>query len=76
MSQHNSKDHNMKWMGIAIVVCGALPIAIFLFLGGGLGFLFGGSNQQPSTNQSTIQSASQLESQPTAVNVSLEKAAN
>jgi hypothetical protein len=38
MSQSDSKDHNMmKWMGIAMVACCALPIGVSFFLGGGLG---------------------------------------
>lgn len=78
MSQPDSKDHNMKWMGIAIVVCCAVPIAASLFLAGGLGLWFGRSIQQPTSNQSTNQSLSanqsNNQSQPRAVNVSLEKA--
>ena len=71
MSLPDSKNHNMiKWMGIAMVACCAAPIAFSLFLGGGLGFLFGRSSQQPTTNQSSNQPQSK------AVNVSLEKTVN
>jgi len=81
MSQPDSKDHNMmKWMGIAMVACCALPIAFSLFLGGGLGVWFGRSIQQPTSNQSINQllSANQPNNQPQpkAVNVFLEKAVN
>ncbi|MFQ4143944.1 F510_1955 family glycosylhydrolase [Chlorogloeopsis sp. ULAP02] len=75
MSQPDSKDYNMmKWMGIAMVACCAIPIAFFLFLGGGLGVWFGRSIQQPTSNQSTNQPNNQA--QPKAVNVFLEKAVN
>jgi photosystem II stability/assembly factor-like uncharacterized protein len=75
MSQPDTNNQSMKWIGIAIVVC-AIPIAVSLFLGGGLGFLFGRYNQQPSSNQLSSQETPQLQSKPTAVNVSLEKAVN
>jgi len=81
MSQPDSKDHNMmKWMAIAMVACCAVPIAFSLFLGGGLGVWFGRSIQPPTSNQSSNQPLSANEStnqsQPKAVNVSLEKAGN
>ncbi|MDM9383631.1 hypothetical protein QUB80_23380 [Chlorogloeopsis sp. ULAP01] len=75
MSQPDTNNQSIKWIGIAMVVC-AIPIAVSLFLGGGLGFLFGRYNQQPSSNQLGSQEAPQLRSQPTAVNVSLKKAVN
>ncbi|WP_337884446.1 F510_1955 family glycosylhydrolase [Fischerella thermalis] len=75
MSQPDTNNQSMKWIGIVMVVC-AIPIAVSLFLGGGLGFLFGRSNQQSPSNQLSSQEAPQLQSQPTAVNVSLEKAVN
>jgi len=76
MSQPDSKDQTMKWMWIAMVLCCAVPLAVFFFLGGGLGFLFGSASQQPTSNRSTSQSIPQQKPQPTAVNVSLEPAVN
>lgn len=76
MSQPESKDHSMKWMGLAMIACCAVPIAVSLFLGGGLGVFLGRSSQQPVSNQPTIASTPQPKSQPKAVNVSLSPAAN
>ncbi|BAZ18552.1 hypothetical protein NIES4071_104370 (plasmid) [Calothrix sp. NIES-4071] len=39
MNNPNSKDHTMKWMGIAMVACCAIPIVVSLSIGGGFGFL-------------------------------------
>ncbi|BAU15809.1 glycosyl hydrolase, BNR repeat-containing protein (plasmid) [Leptolyngbya sp. NIES-3755] len=64
-------NRSMKWMGIAMIACCAIPIAGALFLGGGLGVLFGRSTQ-PIPNSATPQA------RITAVNsaVTLEPANN
>lgn len=65
-----------------MIACCAIPIAISLSLGGGLGFLFGRSSQQPTKDQAVNQvptsSTSQASPQPaaTASTVSLEPASN
>lgn len=64
MSQPESNGKGMKWMMAAMVACCAIPIAIWVTLGGSLGFWVGRSNQQPfnqpsadqTTNSSTVQS--------------------
>jgi photosystem II stability/assembly factor-like uncharacterized protein len=76
MSQPEPKDHRMKWMRLAMIACCAVPIAISLFLGGGLGLFLGRSSQQPTSNQPTDASTPQPKLQQTAVNVSLSPAAN
>ncbi|GJD20000.1 hypothetical protein RIVM261_049560 [Rivularia sp. IAM M-261] len=81
MNNPNSKDHTMKWMGIAMVACCAIPIIVSLSIGGGFGFLLSRSNQEPSSDRlsaSTNQKAPQpqSQSQPTVTKVSLEPAVN
>ncbi len=82
MSQPDSNNSSMKWMMIAMVACCTIPIAVFLFLGGGLGFWFGRSSQQPLNNQSgnqvPIAPTSQASPQSAVINstVSLEPAVN
>lgn len=82
MSQPEPKNHSMKWMWIAMIACCAIPIAISLSVGGGLGFWFGRSSQQPtkeqSINQGSNPATNQASPQPAAANstVSLEPADN
>lgn len=76
MSQPEPKDRSMKWMGLAMIACCAIPIAISLFLGGGLGLFLGRSSQQPNSNPLTSASTPQPKPQQKAVNVSLSPAAN
>lgn len=76
MSQPESKDHNMKWMGLAMIACCAIPIAVSLFLGGSLGMFLGRSSQQPPSDRLTSASTPQPKLQQKAVNVSLAPAAN
>ncbi len=71
MSQPESKDHSMKWMGLAMIACCAVPIAVSLFLGGGLGVFLGRFSQQPVSNRSPSASIPQPKLQQKAVNVSL-----
>ncbi len=58
MSQPESKDQGMKRMMVALLACCAIPLGVFLFLGGSLVFLFGRSVQPPATNQAINPSAS------------------
>ncbi|MCU0533040.1 MAG: YCF48-related protein [Hydrococcus sp. Prado102] len=76
MSQPEPKDRGMKWMGLAMIACCAIPIAFFLFLGGGLGLFLGRSSQQPISNLPTSASTPQPKVQQKAVNISLSPAAN
>jgi hypothetical protein len=82
MSQPESKNHLMKWMWAAMIACCAIPIAISLSVGGGLGFWFGRSSQQPTKDQPVNQvppsSISQASPQSAAIasTVSLEPAGN
>ncbi|MFB2920687.1 WD40/YVTN/BNR-like repeat-containing protein [Aerosakkonema funiforme] len=76
MSQPDSKNHGMKWMWIAMVVCCAVPIAASLLLGGGLGVWLGRGSQQPTRNQLTSQSTPEQKPQQTAINAFLEPAVN
>ena len=76
MSQPDSKNHGMKWMWIAMVVCCAFPIAASLLLGGGLGVWLGRGSQQPTRNQLTSQSTPEQKPQQTVINASLEPAVN
>ncbi|MCY7392884.1 MAG: hypothetical protein LH647_15775, partial [Leptolyngbyaceae cyanobacterium CAN_BIN12] len=78
MSQPESKDQGMKWMIVALLACCAIPLGVFLFLGGSLGFLFGRSVQPPATNQAINPSASTPQPQLTtaAAVVSLQPAGN
>jgi hypothetical protein len=55
MSDLNKPEHTMKWTSLAIVVCCAVPMAAALFLGGGLGILFGRTTRPTSPNQSISQ---------------------
>lgn len=59
-----------------MIACCAVPIAVSLFLGGGLGVFLGRFSQQPVSNQSPSASTSQPKLQQKAVNVSLSPAAN
>lgn len=65
-----------------MIACCAIPIAISLSVGGGLGFWFGRSSQQPTkgqpVNQVPASSTSQASPQPDAIasTVSLEPAGN
>ena len=82
MSQPESKKHSMKWLWAAIIACCAIPIAISLSVGGGLGFWFGRSSQplpqDQSVNQLSNPSVSPASPQPAAIDtaVSLEPAGN
>ncbi len=78
MSQPKSPDRSMKWMMIAMAACCTVPIAIALFLGGGLGVFFGRSAQQPTTSTSANPSPNLPPSQPTSMKsaVSLQPAGN
>ena len=78
MSQPKSPDRSMKWMMIAMVAGCAIPISIALFLGGGLGILFGRSTQQPTPPTSTSPSPNSPQSQltPTKSAVTLQPAGN
>lgn len=77
MSQPKSPDRSMKWM-IAMIACCAIPIAIALSLGEGLGVLLGRSTQQspPSTSASPAQNLPQSQLTPTKSAVSLQPAGN
>jgi hypothetical protein len=68
----------MKWMMAAMVACCAIPIAVSLLLGGGIGVLLGRSSQQPNSSPSTNSTKTQSESQTpaSASSVSLEPAGN
>lgn len=78
MSQPKSPDRSMKWMMIAMVACCAIPIAIALFLGGGLDVLLGRSTQQssPLTSASPTQNPPQSQLSATKSAVSLQPAEN
>lgn len=77
MSQPQSNNQGMKWMMAAMVACCAIPVAISLFVGGGLGVFLGRSSQQtsqPSVNSTQSLPASQTT--PAKASVSLEPAGN
>jgi photosystem II stability/assembly factor-like uncharacterized protein len=78
MSQPESNGQGMKWMMAAMVVCCAIPIALFLALGGGLGFWAGRSSQQSPEQPSTEQTKNPSNVQSVAAkgSVSLTPAGN
>lgn len=78
MSKPDPNNFSMKWMMIAMVTCCAIPIAIFLFLGSGLGFWAGRTIQQTTSNQLKPQPTNLPQSQSAAVkpSVSLASAGN
>ncbi len=53
VSEPDDRNRMMKWMGMAMVACCAAPITIALFLGGGLGVVFGHEAQPRSPNKPT-----------------------
>jgi hypothetical protein len=78
MSQPESNNQGMKWMIAAMVACCAIPVAISLFVGGGLGVFLGRSSQQASSPSSAnpTQTLSESQKTPAKASVSLEPAGN
>ncbi|NJN39345.1 MAG: hypothetical protein HC790_12565 [Acaryochloridaceae cyanobacterium CSU_3_4] len=78
MSQPESNNQGMKWMMAAMVACCAIPIAIALSVGGGLGVFLGRSSQQTNSNPParSTQTLSKSQTTPAKALVSLEPAGN
>jgi flagellar basal body-associated protein FliL len=49
----DSNDSGMKMMMGMMILCCAIPLIIFVLAGGGLGFWFGRSTNQPVSPQPT-----------------------